>query len=148
MPEHMSLDKRNVQGKSEEDNTVEAKSMLSIEAVRQKYSIIVTFIFLSHPVVRASVFTPVFCVEDDSPGGLSDQAVYRALLSYTCREKKSKKCRNAGNQNKLLCVLCCRQLRSEQVKAYFSHSPICWEYKEKGQDESEVKLEEWLLSLV
>lgn len=109
MPEHMSLDKRNVQGKSEEDNTVETKSMLSIEAVRQKYSIIVTFIFLSHPVVRASVFTPVFCVEDDSPGGLSAQAVYRALLSYTCREKKSKKYRNAGNQNKLLCVLCCRQ---------------------------------------
>lgn len=111
MPEHMSLDKRNVQGKSEEDNTVETKSMLSIEAVRQKYSIIVTFIFLSHPVVRASVFTPVFCVEDDSPGGLSAQAVYRALLSYTYREKKSKKCRNAGNQNKLLCVLCCRQQR-------------------------------------
>lgn len=95
MPEHMSLDKRNVHGKSEEDNTVEAKSMLSIEAVRQKYSIIFTFIFLSHPVVRASVFTPVFCVEDDSPGGLSAQAVYRALLSYTCREKKRKKCRKS-----------------------------------------------------
>lgn len=70
--------------------------MLSFEAVRQKYNINVTFIFLSHPVVRASVFTPVFCVEDDSPGGLSAQAVYHALLSYTCmreKEQEMQKCR-------------------------------------------------------
>lgn len=43
-----------------------------------------TLKFLSHPVVRASGYTAVFCVEDDGPGGLSAQAAFDVLFCFTC----------------------------------------------------------------